>query len=98
MAKSTKKPVFTSPLTSMICSRIKEVFLEKKKEYSKQGERLTYMAFGKLYGLDEPYMKGIMSGRFAPSHDVLASIAKKENLSVDYFYGFTTTPIAIRKK
>jgi transcriptional regulator with XRE-family HTH domain len=98
MAKAAKKPVFTSPLTTLICSRIKDLFHQKKKEYAENGEKLTYDSFGKIYGLEEPYIKGIMRSNFAPSHDVLASIAKKENLSVDYFYGFTATPIPIRKK
>lgn len=99
MAKSAKNTefLFTSDVAQIICSKIKQLRLDKQKVL---GRKITQEEFGKLYDMNLPYIKGIMQGRFAPSHDVLAKIAKQENISMDWFFGLVAEkePIKRQKK
>lgn len=102
MAKTSKpKPVknkeivFSSDLTEIICSKIKQVKIELEEEI---GEKITNEKFGARYGWNVNYVKGILSRNFAPSHDALAKFAQKENLSIDWLYGLVPDKKPLRHK
>lgn len=48
---------------------------------------LTQAEFAKSLEITLPYVKGVEQGRFLPSHEVLARIAKVYKRSMDWIYG-----------
>lgn len=65
-------------VNKVICERFKII---------RQQAGLTQVEFGKTLGLDAPYIKGVEQGRFAPSHPVIANLAKTYKRSIDWIYG-----------
>lgn len=48
---------------------------------------LTQAEFADTLQVGIPYIKGVEQGRFAPTHEVIARVAKDYKRSVDWIYG-----------
>lgn len=79
--RNTPTLLYTSDMTQIVCSKLKEIRKEAE---------LTQEGFAKKINIGIPYVKGIEQMRFAPSHDVVAKIAKTFKVSVNWIYGMSS--------
>jgi ribosome-binding protein aMBF1 (putative translation factor) len=73
-----------SLITQEICSNVRTLFAKGKK-----AKGWTQKEFGEHIGVPEPYIKGVLQKRYAPSHACIAQIAKLFDVSVDWIYGLS---------
>jgi ribosome-binding protein aMBF1 (putative translation factor) len=65
------------PVNEAIWKRIRELW---------ESTGQTQEGFAKENNWDLPYVKGVMQGRFTPSHAVLYELGAKYKKSMDWFY------------
>jgi hypothetical protein len=77
-----------SLITQTICSNVRSLYLKKKKT-----DNWTQKDFGEHIGVPEPYIKGVLQKRYAPSHSCIAQISKLFQVSTDWIYGLSNDKV-----
>jgi DNA-binding XRE family transcriptional regulator len=83
--RGTQNPFVANPnsaITKTICGNIKKLYVQKKKE-----SNWSQAKFANYIGVPEPYIKGVLQNKYAPSHAVLLQISKLFNKKMDWLYG-----------
>jgi len=94
--RGSKNPFISTPdslVKDSICTQILKIYKQSKKNKRFNSQR----EFGEYIGVPEPYIKGVLQKRFAPSHSVMAQISKVFGVTMDWLYGLEQSKVPLQK-